>query len=60
MGNKLEVLQVSTINEQGKTTVPKSIRKINDLIGKKGKMIWYRNNEGDCVIEIKPKEDEEL
>lgn len=54
----MEVLQVSIVNEQGKVTIPKSIRKKYGVLDKKGKIIWYKNEDGKLVVEIKPQEEE--
>lgn len=50
----MEVLQVSVVNEQGKITVPKSIRRKHGVLDKKGRVIWYRDEDGKLVVEIKP------
>lgn len=52
----MEVLQVSIINEQGKITIPKSIRKEHGVLDKKGRIIWYRDDEGKIIVEIKSEE----
>lgn len=54
----MEVLQVSIINEQGKVTIPKSIRKKYGVLDMKGRLIWYENDDGKLVVEIKPSEEE--
>ncbi|MFP4116165.1 MAG: hypothetical protein ACLFTQ_03090 [Candidatus Aenigmatarchaeota archaeon] len=55
----MEVLQVSTVNKQGKVTIPKSIRKKYGVLDRNGRLIWYKNEDDKLVVEIKPSEEEE-
>lgn len=55
----MEVLQVSIVNDQGKVTIPKSIRKKYGVLDKRGRLIWYENEDEKLVVEIKPSRGEE-
>lgn len=49
----MKIIKVTTLNEQGKTTLPKELLEEWKIAGKPAKLLWYMENNKICIKPIK-------